>query len=350
MRIITCAGYYRTGSSAVTDLFSEYEGCGTAGSYEFRFLHDPDGVRDLEYNLIENNNRQNTSHAIKRYLHYARILNGGAIRRGYKRYMGDAFWRCTQEYIQSITELQCEAWWHGDQLARGAVFNFLDNAYGKLAKRWDPAGRASLLKLTHEQAYYSAIDREMFYRCTRDYVRSVIGSLAPEQPDFLMVDQLVPPSNVGDYLNYFDDIRVIVVERDPRDLFILENGYRWGVIPYKRVEDFCQWYEITRRHRSTEVYDAERVLLLQFEDLVYRYEETVRRLERFVGIDESRHTEPRRFFDPAVSIRGTNLEKSRPEYRRQAEYIREHLPQYCYDFEGEADAKVKEMPVSETYE
>lgn len=334
MRIITCAGYYRTGSSAVTDLFSEYEGCGSVGSYEFRFLHDPDGVRDLEYNLIENNNRQNTSHAIKRYLHYARMLNGGALRKGYRRYMGDAFWRYTQEYVRNITELQCTAWWHGDQLARGAAFNFLDNAYGKLAKRWNPEGRASLLKLTGEQAYYSAIDRETFYRHTRAYVRKVIGSMAPEQPDFLMVDQLVPPSNVADYFNYFDDIRVIVVERDPRDLFILENGYRWGVIPYRNVEDFCRWYEITRRHRNTEQYDTRRVFFLHFEDLVYRYDETVQRLAAFVGLDESRHTRPKQQFDPAVSIRGTNLEQRRPEFRPQAAYIRAQLPQYLYDFDA----------------
>lgn len=339
MRIITCAGYYRTGSSAVTDLFSEFSGCKSAGSYEFRFLHDPDGVRDLEYNLIENNNRQNTSHAIKRYLRYARMLNGGPFRKGYRRYMGDAFWRETQAYVRNITELQCSAWWHGDQLERGAAFNFLDNAYGKLAKRWNPSGRASLLKLTHEQAYYSAIDRETFYRYTREYVRKVAGSMAPEEPEFLMVDQLVPPSGLSAYLNYFDDIRVIVVERDPRDLFILENGYKWGVIPYQNVEDFCKWYEITRRHRTTEVYDAGRVMLLQFEDLVYRYEETEKRLAAFVGLDESRHTAPKRFFDPAVSAKGTNLEQKRPEYRRQADYIRAHLPQYLYDFEAAATGR-----------
>ena len=31
---------------------------------EIRFLHDPDGISDLEYNLIENPNRHNSSHSM----------------------------------------------------------------------------------------------------------------------------------------------------------------------------------------------------------------------------------------------------------------------------------------------
>ena len=89
MKIITCAGYLGTGSSAVTDLFSEYSNCSSIGNYEVRFLHDPNGIRDLEYNIVQNNNRHNTSNAIKNFIKYTNHLNGGLIRRGYKRYAGE---------------------------------------------------------------------------------------------------------------------------------------------------------------------------------------------------------------------------------------------------------------------
>ena len=85
MRIITCASYYGTGSSAVTDLFSEFAGCSSTGDHEFRFIHDPDGIRDLEYNIIENNNRHNTSNAIKRFIKFAKQFDGGMLRKGYKK-------------------------------------------------------------------------------------------------------------------------------------------------------------------------------------------------------------------------------------------------------------------------
>ena len=63
MKIITCASYYGTGSSAVTDLLSEYSSIRSLGRYEYRFAWDPDGVSDLEFNIVQNNNRNCTSYS-----------------------------------------------------------------------------------------------------------------------------------------------------------------------------------------------------------------------------------------------------------------------------------------------
>ena len=52
MKIITCAGYYGTGSSAVTDILGEFDNIHFMGDYEFRFIQDPGGIADLEYNIV----------------------------------------------------------------------------------------------------------------------------------------------------------------------------------------------------------------------------------------------------------------------------------------------------------
>ena len=67
MRIISCASYYGSGSSAITDLISEYDNVFSFTDEEFRFTHDPDGISDLEYNLVQNFNRHNSGRALKRY-------------------------------------------------------------------------------------------------------------------------------------------------------------------------------------------------------------------------------------------------------------------------------------------
>ena len=126
MKIITCASYYTTGSSAVTDFCSEFSCCSSVGDHEFRFIYDPDGIRDLEFHLIENNNRHNTSNAIKRYLNFAKQFNGGWIRRGYQKYMGKHFIEYTLEYIDKITELKCESWWYYDSIEKGYLFYCAD--------------------------------------------------------------------------------------------------------------------------------------------------------------------------------------------------------------------------------
>ena len=43
---------------------------------EFRFIQDPDGISDLEYNLVENFNRHNSGHALKRYKRLVDFYSG----------------------------------------------------------------------------------------------------------------------------------------------------------------------------------------------------------------------------------------------------------------------------------
>lgn len=67
MRFISCASYYGSGSSAITDFVSEFDNVYSFTNEEFRFIQDPNGISDLEYNLVENFNRHNSGHALKRY-------------------------------------------------------------------------------------------------------------------------------------------------------------------------------------------------------------------------------------------------------------------------------------------
>ena len=351
--IITCAGYYATGSSAVTDLFSEFANCSSAGDYEYRFIHDPDGLRDLEYDLIENNNRHNTSAAIKRFLKYTKYLSGNPVRKGYSRSMGQGcFYRLSKEFVDQITELQAHGWWHYDQVQKGPAVVYMDKLISVIltaiqGKHARTTKRYSILDITNIQSYYSAIDRDTFYHLAQDYIAKVVDAMNRDHAEFVMVDQLLPPSNVNQYLNYFDDdIRVVVVERDPRDLYLYTKVYaREKVIPYDDVKEFCQWYEITRRHRKTEIYDPQKVYFLHFEDLIYRYEETRDRLVAFVGMGPKDHIHPLTCFDPSVSIRNTNMKAKFPQYRADLDYIEKTLPEYLYQFPVEANVPTgREIP------
>jgi len=68
MKKITCVSYHATGSSAIDDFFKEFDNCTSGPSdYEARLLQDPDGISDLEYNLVENPHRLNSGFALKRF-------------------------------------------------------------------------------------------------------------------------------------------------------------------------------------------------------------------------------------------------------------------------------------------
>ncbi len=333
MKIITCASYIATGSSAVTDFFSEFDNCYCADDYEFRFIFDPNGIRDLEYKLIEMNDRHNSGYAIKKYFEYAKYLNGDLFIKGYKYYMGDAFMKYTKEYVNNITELKTDCWWLYDTIDKGKLFHYLNGAVHKLTSCFTKAYGTNLLKLFHTQSYYSAIDKETFYKYTKEYIGKILNCLNKNNSEYLMVDQLLPASNISSYMNYFDDIKVIVSERDPRDVYLFEKvELRSGIIPAKNVHDFCEWYRIIREHRKREVYDVEKVFLVHFEDWIYNYEETGKKIMEFVGIDPKRHTAPKTHLNPEISIKNTNLKVKYPQYKDDIKYIEEHLTEYLYDF------------------
>lgn len=337
MRIITCASYFATGSSAVIDFFSEFENVQEFGNYEYRFIQDPDGIADLEYNIIENNHRHNTSNAIKRFRRFMNGLKGFGYGDGYKIF-GDKLDFLVDKYISEITELQVHTWWHRDRIDKGAFFCFMDRGYS-FVKRLFTGGlhtekRYSLLR-NREWGYYSAISEETFLTATKRFVDDLFSSVNPNMADFMLIEQLVPPTNVDRYVRYFNDVKVIVVDRDPRDVYLSEKDrYCWGVIPVGSVEDYVEWFKITRRYSRPANEDHSKILRIKFEDMIYKYDETMNELMQFVGVDKSKHINKMTKFNPSRSIRNTNLKNQIKGYEEDIKYIEENLREYLYDFDS----------------
>lgn len=335
LRIITTASYCGTGSSAVTDFFSEFNNCKSLGDYEFRFAQDPDGLSDLEYNIVENNHRLNTSEAIKRYKKLIYRLNGTWYAKEYEEYFGDDWLKLSEEYIERLTQLKSKAWWHQDQIDRGEVFRFIDRLVNKIyrtIKGYHGAGGKCISMLSkNELGYFTYITENQFLSITKDYTDALFTKANKDNMPFFVIDQLVPASNIARYNRYFKNMVVIIVDRDPRDIYLREKTAGWGIIPTTSVSDFCEWYCITREHRKHEEFESN-VFYLQFEDLIYHYEETTNKLIKFVGISEDNHRDKFEHLNPNVSIKNTNLKYKYPDLSKDVKYIEENLSEYLYDF------------------
>lgn len=334
MRIITCAGFYATGSSAVTDFFGEFDNIHSLDNYEYRFPQDPDGIADLEYNIVENNHRHNTSHAIKRFIKLMKSYHGFGYRHSYDVF-GKQFDILTNKYINDITELKSKSWWIFDRHEKGKVFTVSDMGYSFI-KRILNGGlktekRYSMLT-KGELGYYSAISEKEFLEATRKFTTSLFQSVNKDDQPYVMADQLVPPVNASRYVRYFDDIKVIVVDRDPRDVYLVEKTkIQRGVIPVDNVEDYVKWFKITRRYsEKNEI--SENIMRIRFEDLIYNYDVMSEELCKFVGLDRSNHVRVKELFDPDRSIRNSNLKKKIKGYEKDIKYIEEELADYLYDF------------------
>lgn len=339
MRIITCTGYYGTGSSAVTDFVTEFDTVKSMGDYEFRFLHDPDGVADLQYHLVEHHNRHNSGHAVKRFKRLVDFHAGNRLVKRYEAFFHGQWKTLSYQYIDSLVDFSFKGWWQYDLLDRGVGYYYRKLLINKLYKL--TLGRRTehvLNVLPNEITYASHPTREEFTEKTKAYLSALMQAANPENAPMLMVDQLLPPSEVWRFLPYFDDIRLVVVERDPRDIYTQQKfSERSAIVPTDTPEIFCKWYRYTRAHRKTEVYDPERVLLIQFEDLIYRYEDTAHKLCDFLGLQEEDHAHKKEKFDPARSIKNTR-QWERYDIGADIAYIEKELAEYIYDYSTLSEA------------
>lgn len=333
MRIITCASYYGTGSSAITDLLSEYDNFKSLGDYEFRFVQDPGGISDLEYNIVENHHRHNSGNALKVYKRNVDFLSGNKYIKKYEPFFNYKWKEYSYEYIDELTTVKYNGYWHQDVINRGKLFYIYKRILNKILKKtvWKNNKEKSLNELPNEITLCSTASEEVFLSATRKYIDRLFNEANIENKENIIVDQIVPPSNLKRYIRYFNDIKVFVVDRDPRDIYLLEK-YIWKgkVIPTDNVEIFCDWFINTRQHRKTEIYSSESVMFIQFEDLVYDYNNTIDKIEKWLEIDSNSHTLKKERFDPKKSIKNTRLWEQIDGCQNDIKYIEKKLSEYIY--------------------
>lgn len=334
MKVISCASYYGTGSSAVTDYVSEFDGVFSLTNEEFRFIQDPDGIDDLEFHLVENHNRHNAGHALKRYKRLVDFYNGNVFGRKYAPYFHNRWKEISYKYIDALTDFSFKGWWMYDLYDRGDFYYFRKRIFNMILHKtvWRNQSERTFDSMKNEITYCSAPSEERFVDLTKTYIEELLAE-ASDGARTVMVDQIVPPSNLPRYTRYFNDIKVVVVDRDPRDLYLLEKmEWKDGVIPHDDVETFVKWYRYTRAHRQREVFDPETTLFMRFEDLLYRYDVATARMREFLGLDEANHKRPLSGLVPERSRKNTRKWLEYPEAAGDMAYIERELSEYLYDY------------------
>lgn len=330
MNILTCISYYGTGSSAVTDFVSEFSNVKSMTNYEFRFAQDPDGLSELEYNLVENFNRHNSGHALKRYKKLVDYYGNHFLVKRYEPFFNNNWKKLSYEYIASLTDFSFPGCWQYDFYDRGPLYEFWHKLPDRILHKtiWKRKIDKHLL-LTKENTYASHPTEDKFLSCTRKYTDSLLAEANKENKTFLMVDQILPSTNINRHIRYFNNIKAIIVDRDPRDLFLLAK-YVWNdnIVP-SDVETFCKWFKYIRSNKEKENCDKNIVKFIQFEDLIYKYNETTKAIMEWIGLKEEDHNLAKKVFNPNLSIKNTRLWESIGT-SEEINYIKKNLENYLY--------------------
>jgi len=329
MKVVTCSGYFASGSSALMDLISEYISVYEMGDYEFRFLHDIDGVSDLEFHLVECHNRHNSGHALKRFKKLSKFNAGGFYNKRYEPFFQDKYWRITEEYIDKLTEFEYVGWWFYDLYDRGKLYYYFMQLINHVVSKLP--SKPGILRNT--KTFCSHPTEEFFIETTREYVRKLLEAANRDNKPFLEIDQLLPTQNINRIMRYIgEEVRLFIVDRDPRDVYALEKLYlHEQVCPFQDVNEFCRWYRYTHNAGNREEYDAGKIMKINFEDLVYNYWEKLSKIEAFVGLEASDHANQFLKFNPCKSVNNTKIWQGKG-IDEEIAVIEQELREYLYDF------------------
>lgn len=150
------------------------------------------------------------------------------------------------------------------------------------------------------------------------------------EAEILVIDQFFADSenNINQKGDYVENLKIINVYRDPRDVYTygLKNHINW--IP-SQIEVFISWYKYNLNDLL--LHESDRVLNLQFEELVMNYELSVLKVMNFLNIDNKEHFYKKKFFNPALSFKNIALWKNEIEIQNEICLIQTELPQYCYN-------------------
>ncbi len=329
--VIGVCGYGYSGSGALLDYLRQWDECSCSLTVpEFDISYVPHGLQDLEYQLMERRTRYISSHGAIR--DFKKMICGmDTPRCRFRKLTGNGFWARSFRFIDELVQVS----WRGntpiDRYGKGFTGSIMAGRKRHLISIYE---RVSGRKWPYSKrdTMYLSVMPENFYDSARSYLRDVMEMLGYDLGRTVLLNQPFDVYDPRRSMKFFDDPKAVLVDRDPRDIYVLAKCYlrsNGAFIPTDDVEDYIRYHRLVRNDALPSDPD---IMRMRYEDLIYDYERTGKRLTDFLGLGDIGSGE-KKYFDPAVSIDNTQLFLKHPELAGDIRRIEEALPEYLYPFE-----------------
>ena len=342
---IGSAGFIGTGSSIITDFLKEFSDVDTYDKFEFRFIYSTDGLLDLKYHLFEGNHKYQTgTAAIYRFL---KLVNSSACK-NYNKATNGLFKTYAYEFIDKIVQ----GAWYGcyadpvvepkrgryiQLLNRLKVFNLLYSIELK---------KGNIFTIYPIKKIMYSISPENFDESAKEFLIKVFKAIGLDMNKNIAFNQIFSGNNPQASFPFLNSPRVIVVDRDPRDLYLQYKMVNYYTKERQHpVKDVYTFIDLYKRMRNNQPYTKKdnNIMIINFEEMIYEYEKTSQRIMSFCNL--SNHVYPKKFFDPSKSIANTQFYKQDTRYQNEIEIIEKELKEYLFDF-SKFDVDISTFPES----
>ena len=329
-KLIDVSGLGNSGKTAYGDLFREFENVYAHPElFEFGLLRLPDGILDLQYALCGNWSPSRSDFAIKRFRKLCESVDFQ-----YSAQLTSKFMEYADEYIESLVlcKFHIEGWYdelYERNLFREKIKSTL-NKYGlfKVGKSLYNTFKATNSENKKIEMFLS--DGHNFIEKTNLFLNKILFSQIEGTKNILVINNAFEPFNPQNSIKYFDEVYSVVVFRDPRDIYAsvvktdeiyIPKYYNDKSFTSKNLinqqQDFLGLNDINnfitrqRLYREKMKFDnnQKRIMYVNFEDLIFNYEQTVQELLSKLDVDPELHTKKKQYFDPAQSSKNVGIWK-----------------------------------------
>lgn len=354
-RVINVAvtGYFATGSSAVIDLLREYDGvkvvpdCGYL--YEHEVFYYPGGLFDLCTLLTHGNTPQGSDIAINNFVKTMRRLNDyDYIWYGsFKKLFGDKVMRITEDFVNSISERRDGSTSFHYLRTRFSLFKAFLQLAAKIVYKRNITRYGIKYIQDGLPVYFSMPTDEELYAAARKFTSSYFDLFDSDNLEMKIYDHLIWPQQVDIQQKCFDDnFKIIIVNRDPRDVFLLSKYIicdpKKGSGKPHFGNDFIPFAQEWKR-TTVKTITNPNAMQISFEDLIYHYDLTVKKIEDFLGLDNSKHKKKMLYLNPERSIENTQVFLTKEQWQQETSMAEELLGEYLYEFPYQRKPKQKLM-------
>lgn len=343
--IIGACGFGSTGSSAVCDYLKEFNQNQALDDFEFFVTYLPDGLEDLDYHL----NSQYCKHeasaiAIPRFRRFVNYFISHGQMTKLTPMSSEQIEKLTDDFLNSIIQVKWKTVNRTDRLLFPSLFyRYFGSALmnQKILPRLNKLAGKSVDLYPVRNVDFS-VNPDNFDVLAKSYVHSILELMGADFSKNIILDQPFLGEFPQKSFKYFDDPYAIIVDRDPRDVYLFMKKFLYKkkrYVPCDNVEDFVIYYSRLRRNKPY-LEENERILRIQFEALLYQYDETTKLIRDFLHLPDNNNAFS--IFNPEQSKANTRLFLRWPEYSEDINYIEKELPEFLYDFSP--------YPVSESTE
>jgi hypothetical protein len=284
----------------------------------------------LENSLVNNWDFMRNDIAIRNFLAYCDMF--GRSSGLFKRYGKDFSSKLNinlvdlaEDYINSLIDMS----YIGDS----ALHRYDSSAF----KLFVAKIRSRLGKNNAIKTYYSRISEDLFIIETRRFLDNLFINYLCDDTT-IVLDQAISASNIKKTIKYFKSSKVIVIDRDPRDIYIdlAKNNLLIGaeLKIHDSADKYIKWHNAMRINVENEIEDAwlsKIVLRLNYEDLVYNYKQSVEKIINFFEGDIT-HESQYSHFNPDSEATKNNVGLwKKYDNKSVMNEISDKLNQYCVD-------------------